>query len=1307
MGTVKINTEYNPYADKDSNQVEDTPVIDKEVPVINDNKVKTKVNTVYNPYSNDEGDEEFNKVAAEQNAAAASQRGGDPTISFDPGPQVPMADSPEDPLGAESNLEATSIYNRQTTLMEELEGYVTPEGTVRKGTTTRASVLDSINEAKPENTKDIYDIDDMTDTQVKEAQSALISQMTELKTNEARDPFSYLIAGVVKTDLKLGIKLADGLAYAMAGIGDILIKDMEMAQDGTYGKVGKVFYEGANELLSGFGRYKKKSTPKDLVMGWAENIGALGESVGVSSLATGTASSLYSINGVTRQLRSLKEKEEIRKAIRNNVGGMEHASREAKREARKRASVAANNAPDFIKQDMIESMELKLGRRVSTGEVGNKVLDYQLMRDVGRAKSYEAFDSQTDRTFEETMKDLGGDGLSTKGATDLAKLDTGSGTLYEPIMIPENMDALMAMGHAYFKEFKGKRHADGTSIWNEQKNTIENLWDITVRKDIVPTQDLVDQLNEFGMSFEDYAISVLGDISEAGRILQKASQIGKLKPLRQLDNERQQVLLNAESDRWKMWQRIEGMRKGIMVSQFATTARNFQSTFIRAPLEGLFNVVDSALVEFDAPIQAADSTGRRRGGFVGAGQKLVSADNWKRSFRLFDLMYNRPDVAADMTDLILKNPKMASQAKMFYERINDIQEARGKGSGTIADKIVDPAEDLIQLLNVPNTMQEMMTRKATFVSELERLVKDNYDIDLVDAMLNGKLPDLMNDATLKVFDGKATKKNPKGKTIKVRRDGKPSFATLVDQATYRSLQATYAGEPSVPMLKELNRFIGKYGTLVEPFSRFLFVSMEFMGQSAGGASIPFAKKMLNLTTLGTAYKEMNGPMSTKDRERISRNIVGMATVFSGYQALKATGRLEEEAEMIITGPTNEQIDAFLIMAEEERIDIKEDKTLSPDYVEQEMERIDFEVSEMQRARGDGVKVNMTAVYPFAQFKYLSQAAARLETGTFQEKFDWKLTRDLFLSSSLRSQGQFSIIKDFASVFDETDMGGGEEVARFAGVAAANYLKSWMAQGTQLINAQRVLGYRPMEPKELNPDRNPSFDWEKTLIDSIKGTMDTAGFTTTPQEEFDAPFKSNVFKEEGYSRGSATGRLFLGVSSEDRDTPDGEYLTRYGIDYKLGSQSRFTPAKLTENAAIRIAMPDLVQDAKQVERNVTVAYDSPDSPLGKLLSQDYRDSVSRERHIYYHVNKFLQGTTKGTKPYGIAQLKKTVRDQKWSEDDLDAYQRASLKYRRLPASTQKAVRIYYLAAHGYPNMYDEQTLNDLLYIAKNPEKYNMQ
>ena len=92
----------------------------------------------------------------------------------------------------------------------------------------------------------------MSEEETAKVKAEFIKEMTTFKTNEVRDPMQYLIAGVAKVDLKLGIKLADGIQYAMAGAGDIMIKDMELAKNGTYGVIGEQFYESAKNLLSGF-----------------------------------------------------------------------------------------------------------------------------------------------------------------------------------------------------------------------------------------------------------------------------------------------------------------------------------------------------------------------------------------------------------------------------------------------------------------------------------------------------------------------------------------------------------------------------------------------------------------------------------------------------------------------------------------------------------------------------------------------------------------------------------------------------------------------------------------------------------------------------------------------------------------------------------------------------------------------------------------------------------------------------------------------------------------------------------------------
>jgi len=1269
----------------------------------------------------------------------------------DAGPQVPRADPVDDPLGADAALSGemqSSIYNRDRTLMEELSGYVTPEGTKVPSKYIEDSILDKINAEKPEGTEDLFDIDDMSAEDLAKSKSEFITELTNFKTNEVRDPLMYLVAGVAKVDLKLGVKLVDGLQYAMAGVGDFMIKDMELAKNGTYGVIGEQYYKGAKSLLSGFGRFKEKTKPKDLVMGYFQGLGAAFESVGVTSLGTGTFAQAYSINAITKNLRSLKANQAMQDAIRDNVGGMEIMTREARLAAQQRAKKAADSADPGLRQDVIDSIEERLGgRRISDGEKGSKVVNYDTVRNVGKAITLEAFEKQQLAKGDiptESMRDVTApkNQVATQ-STDLTDVDTPNQTLYEPIMKPENIDALIAIAAKYKKQFEGVKDADGLPMWNNKlpdgskKNVIEILFELTAKKELIPSQDLIDDLAVFGMSFDDYVMSTNGSVSLAATVMRKYQQLGKMTPQRQLDFEANTAILEAEGSGAKMWARLEGMRKGVMVSQWATLARNFTSTFVRTPLEGLFNVIDSAIVEFDKPIRAARKTQKVRtttttgamgelitttdnvgkptytkpqGGFVGAAYKIVSPDTWARSFALMRYMYSRPDVAAGITDLILKRPELAKQSAMFYERVNDIQVARGRGpdsftsklaAGKYADAAVSEGEDIVSAFNIPSALQEMMTRKAVFVSELERTVFDNYGLDFKQALLDGKLPDLLKDTSV------------------VRPEGTPSFLTLVDEANYRALAATYAGEPQVPMLRELNRFISKYGTVAEPFSRFLFTSMEFMGQSMGGASIPLTKKLSNLTTAGTLYKDYSWnpkkftPFTSKDRERIARNIVGIAAVGAMIQVIKSTGMVEEGSpEAIVTGPTNEQVNEFLISVENEREQINNDKTLDPAYRKQEMARLDFEVAEIKEARENGIRIDMTAVYPIAQFNWLAQAAIDEENGVFRDKFNekagWLNFKKLFLSSSLRSTNQYSIIEDVSSMFDATDLDGGEKLQRSAGKLLSNYVKSWLAQFSQVVNIDRARGYRTDVVKELNTV-DPAFGAAPTLDNMIpdvfgsafEGPLRTAGITTTADEERDAVNKSDVFMPEGFRRRLQTSRVLLGVSATDRKTPEGEYLTKYGVNYTLASRSKFPAVETVENAMIEFALPDLVKEAKEVEAGAEAAWDNPNSSEGKLLIGLQKGSMTKENHVYFQVKGFLRAE--------IKKLKTVVRENSWTETDLNEYQEAAIAYRRLTKQEKKNATRWLGGEIGLEeiDLYNTGHLEDLVLYAKNPKIFKFQ
>ena len=123
------------------------------------------------------------------------------------------------------------------------------------------------------------------------------------------------------------------------------------------------------------------------------------------------------------------------------------------------------------------------------------------------------------------------------------------------------------------------------------------MLELTVSKQMVPTQELLTDLSKYGLSYDDYMLAVVGSASEAGRVLQQFSRIRNLK------GPEGAALADAAARRAKEERflqraimRIENVRRGGLVSQIATAARNLQSAIIRAPLEGLGNVMDTALM---------------------------------------------------------------------------------------------------------------------------------------------------------------------------------------------------------------------------------------------------------------------------------------------------------------------------------------------------------------------------------------------------------------------------------------------------------------------------------------------------------------------------------------------------------------------------------------------------------------------------------------------------------------------------------------------------------------------------------------
>ena len=809
--------------------------------------------------------------------------------------------------------------------------------------------------------------------------------------------------------------------------------------------------------------------------------------------AIGTLSTLLSVRNLAPKLQAkygvkanIKAKKLLETANRYNPEGAKLATLEAAEEASQTAARAAAEHVD-LSNELIIGFETKIGGRdidgniiddskiISTERDGVLVVDEELSRKVGR----------------ETAQEI------TERDGALFDLALGEDVITSPILNPNKFDGIVAAA-AELKQLK-------PDAFDNKKTVIDNLLHLSISKDFdadIGGQKLIDILNKYGLSFEDYVLTVVGSGSDAGKVLNALSRIKRKKPQNIIDADEAARKAREAGDLRRGIMRVENIRRGGLVSQVVTAARNLTSGAIRAPMEALGNVMDTAIYT----VQNKGVKG------------LLSRDIWSGSFSNMKYMFSRPDVAKGYTDLILGRPEMAKQFDAMYNNINEIQKLTGRGSGGKVDKVLSGMEDLVDTLNTPNRWQEYLIRRGQFFGELERLTKRHYDIDLIDALNEGKLKDLMNDAS------------------SIRPEGAPSFVKLVDDSVTRALDVTYAKQPEIPLFRELSSFITRNGlTVVMPFPRFMFNSMELMGQYAAGASIPLTRKMTQLVTLG---KVGSGPLTAKDRQRITRNMMGMAAVGAAYI-------------------------------------YRNSEDTSPEF--------------NQVAVGAETQMDTTAIYPMAQFLYMGEATKRLMNGTFDDWFDKQEFVELFTGSNFRTGVGNSILEEVALIADGTDLMAGESVGRAAGRTLGNYLSTWAVPFAQIIDAQRATGVRGTEYKDVAED--PTLDPISTFGNEIKRSFQQRGFALSPEEEAELPAKEYPFYPEGKERVLPTFKL-AGVTLTSRPPATAEYLMSLGFDYKqFGSKSKVPSIKAFEQRMINGHMDALVSMAQGQEDKLRKEYEA--------------------------------------------------------------------------------------------------------------------
>jgi hypothetical protein len=864
--------------------------------------------------------------------------------------------------------------------------------------------------------------------------------------------------------------------------------------------------------------------PKDAGEKFAEDIETMLETTIGLPVVSGLAPVRKLAREVKRDAKLKAQGEKAREKLLNrkmNINVAKEATAEEVAKKADDAAVVANQNED-IRQAFIEDFERTTRKTISDEVDGKKVLNAEKAREAGRETAKEL---DTRDTRNRVQIALGRD----VELDDAALLAGQEDKITMPVLKSDKLNGLVAAA-AELRErmpnaFAAKKFEDG-----REYRVIDHLFDLTVDKELVPGDELIDVLNKYNVSFEDYILTVVGSGSEAGKTLQKLSQIKRARPLNEMQ-ELQRVATQAQQGKIRNnIMRLEGIRRGGLVSQLATAARNVTSAGIRAPLDTLGNVMDTALYNAGE----VQGLGKKTKALTGS---LISRANWGDSFRHMRYMFgpeSRLDTK-DYVDFILNRPELSKQYDLMFNQLNELQAATGRGQATtrfgkVVDGTLSELEDAVSVLNSANRFQEYLVRRGSFLGELERLVKREYKIDLIDTLNEGKIKDLLNDSTT------------------VRPKGARSFNELVADATNKALDVTYAKQPETPLFREITNFITRNGlTVAIPFPRFMFNSLELMGNYMGGASIPLTKKLMGQLPKGTK-------LSAADRRRISRNLVGMAGVYAAYQA-----RSTEDAPA--------------------------------DYKELSV--------------GDGTVMDTTPQFPLRQYLYLGEATKRLKDGTFDDFFDAKEFYETFLGTNVRTGVGNSIIEEVVNLAGSGDLTRNEALARATGRALGNYLSTWAVPGAQIIDTQRAIGMRGEEYRDTSKD--PTLEFGRTFKENLMQPLRARGFLTSGKGDEQLPLRQSLFQEKP-SRVASALKVGLGLSLKTQDSEQGEYIKRLGMsEFELGSSSKVPSIRRFENEQLREIIPGLVDAARAYEESSRLEYRKNKELQKEMTEQEFVNS----------------------------------------------------------------------------------------------------
>ena len=706
---------------------------------------------------------------------------------------------------------------------------------------------------------------------------------------------------------------------------------------------------------------------------------------------------------------------------------------------------------------------------------GVKEIDYDAVRIAGRKKAEEVYNLSKKRVDDTLRGNPIPESASpaVKAAYNVSEeqvflgLVDEASELVSPLLNPAKLDAIVAIASDVQKA--------GVKF-DPNKTVIDNLFDLTAEGKLLAegADGLPELLGKYGLSFDDYVLSISGSASEAGKILQKMSMIRKADPNASA-SARAIETANIEST----LKRLENMRRGIMTSQIKTAARNLQSVFIRSPFDGL------ETVSIDVLKSISDE------GILKGATTAFTADTWKKGFGHWKYMFRKGGEGKQLTEYILKNPGLSKKYDDLLGTVSELRRRTGGDSG----KVLPHLEKITDSLMVFNRQQDFFVRRATFSAKIQQLTKNEFGEELFQIIDRGDIDSLVQGL---------------GKYGTKGRKGKKSFAELTDEAIRESLERTYASRPQIDVFDDIARTWSKYPalTLVEEFPRFVLSSLEYITEASGaGLFMPAVRKFKGYQN--RRMKEANrldpsrgNPDSWKirekgilgslietegDRRQISRGMIGFATVMGMAKWMQESDNLSEDYKIFPTV--------------------------------------------------DGNQVDVTPFFPVRQIAFLSRWSNELAEGTAAGWFEAKEFIETFTGSQFKTGQSNPLLDGIAEIAsgilnEDTDVFStfkmGELASRIFGDKATTILMPY----NYVTDFQRSFGWRTKRLVDVKKDPNQGSGFWGGVTHGLRRTKEQKGYNL-PSSDDDRPDRVNPYNTSS-ERFAPILNLSLGWRQTDRD-----------------------------------------------------------------------------------------------------------------------------------------------------------------------------